>query len=175
MKNLAGVANASAFIHQELLAAGISEVVHAVPVRGEVPTNITGVLRKDDVEFFTFVRAWYYWSVDGMVPVEIAWEMYNDPNGRNDVRVAGHCGCPPPEDPWVRYYDEDGNQLYPAEQEAEYRRLVKKGIAREDRAIRFVTNPAAEATRTVVESYNIDTAVGLKLFVDTLRKHGLVD
>ena len=43
-----------------------------------------------------FTRAWYYWCVSGYVPLHVAEEMYENPNGRKDIRANGHCGCPPP-------------------------------------------------------------------------------
>jgi len=49
---------------------------------------------------FVFVRRWSYWSVTGYVPLDTAVKMYRDPIGKRDVRVAGHCGCPPPEE-WI--------------------------------------------------------------------------
>ena len=61
--------------------------------------------------------------VECMVSLEAAKEMYDDEVGAKFVRVAGHCGCPPPEE--------------------------------------------------FVQSYHIDTMPGLKLFVETARKHGL--
>lgn len=35
-----------------------------------------------------------------MSPLNVAIEMYENPNGRKDIRVAGHCGCPHPSE-WV--------------------------------------------------------------------------
>jgi len=61
--------------------------------KDEVPYHIIGVL--GDI---TFKRAWYYWRVQGNVPLKIAKKMYEDPIGKKDVRVSGHCGCPPPKE-----------------------------------------------------------------------------
>jgi len=34
------------------------------------------------------------------MPLGAAEELYEDPVGHRDVRVVGHCACPPPKD-WV--------------------------------------------------------------------------
>ena len=99
MKNLAGVPMCDVYIRAELEAAGIPIV--EVPLDNtEVPYRLIGQLGN-----FEFRRAWYYWIVSGRVPLEIAKELYANPIGKKDVRVTGHCGCPPPEDPWITYYD----------------------------------------------------------------------
>ncbi len=96
MRNLAGDERANESITDELEAAGIERV--AIDRHGEVPATIGGRLGA-----FTFRRAWYYWMVEGPMPLEVARRLYADPIGVADVRVAGHCGCPPP-DEWA----EDG-------------------------------------------------------------------
>lgn len=104
MRNLAGDERCDASIRDELEAAGI-EIVAGEPTNSEVAGCLTGKLGA-----FTFRRAWYYWVACGAVPLAIAEELYADPIGRKDVRVAGHCGCPPPAD-WADHFDTDGKQL----------------------------------------------------------------
>jgi len=91
MRNLAGDRNCDAEIRNELVQAGIKIVQHRERLRSEVPASITGKLG-----IFEFERAWYYWMVSGNVPLAVAQEMYENPVGKQDVRVIGHCGCPPP-------------------------------------------------------------------------------
>jgi len=123
MKNLAGVQECDKDIRKELTEAGIRMV--AVPKGNtEVPFSVIGQL-----SYFTFRRAWYYWVVEGDVPLAVAQEMYATEVGKRDVRVVGHCGCPPPEE-W--------------------------------------------AIGGFVRAYHIDSQEGLKLFADTIRKHGLM-
>ena len=129
MKNLAGDKDCDETIREELRRCRVPAVYTPSESRGEVPSWLTGRLGA-----FTFSRRWYYWSAEGEVPVSVAWELYEDPVGKSDVRVAGHCGCPPPEAPWAKK-DSHGDD--------------------------------------VIRNYHIDTEVGLRLFVDTLRKHGL--
>lgn len=48
-----------------------------------------------------FTRAWYYWVVCGVdMPLADANELYEDPVGRKDIRVAGYAGNASPEK-WV--------------------------------------------------------------------------
>jgi hypothetical protein len=122
MINLAGVAECDRYIERELRRAGIAAVV-GERSENEVAAAITGKIGP-----FTLWRAWRYWVVKGPMPLAVAREMYDDPVGVDDVRVAGHCGCPPP-DEWAR----DG----------------------------------------VIDTYHIDTEVGLRVFVDAVKRHGL--
>jgi hypothetical protein len=97
MINLAGKEDCDNHIRVELTKAFIPIVEVEKDLRHyEVPFTLIGKLGD-----FTFKRLWYYWVVKGKVPMAAAKEMYANPNGVKDVRVAGHCGCPPPEE-WAR-------------------------------------------------------------------------
>ena len=92
MINLAGVYSCDEFIRGELAQAKIDIITVPIDTRQyEVPFTLKGELGP-----FKFYRAWYYWVVNGPMPLAMANRIYDDPNGRLDVRVAGHCGCPPP-------------------------------------------------------------------------------
>ena len=95
MQNLAGNPNCDKYIECELNRCGIEIIKNEANLRNEVPATIEGKLGK-----FRFVRAWYYWMVDGPVPLDIAGKLYSDPVGKTDIRVMGHCGCPSP-DEWA--------------------------------------------------------------------------
>lgn len=69
--------------------------------KSEVPYHVIGNLGDGK---FIFKRAWYYWMVKGNVPIKIANQLYKDPLGEKDVRVVGHCGCPPPKK-WAENID----------------------------------------------------------------------
>jgi hypothetical protein len=88
---------------------------------------------------YVFQRAWYYWVVHGPVPIEVAKELYADEVGKTDIRVAGHCGCPPPEAPWISWITPEGRKV----------------------------------AKAYVLTYHIDTELGLYIFVQALKKHGL--
>jgi hypothetical protein len=123
---MAGVPDCDKYIQAELLEAGIeirsgaenwkytppktrnnglvvvanwNDYMETWECKGEVPYHIIGVLGDT-----TFKRAWYYWMVKCMVPLEVAEKMYEDPIGKKDVRVSGHCGCPPPNE-WCKDID----------------------------------------------------------------------
>jgi hypothetical protein len=168
LKNLAGDQHCDREIRRELERARI-EIVEGERTRSEVPYTVTGYLNG-----WTFRRAWYYWVAEGQLPLEAAQKLYADPVGKSDVRVDGHCGCPPPEDPWVAYFDADGWRLCsdPDGKHAEqWASMQSKGFipSLEEKRQRFVPDAAAVAARTVVEAYHIDSEVGLRLFADTLR------
>lgn len=100
MRNLAGFSlrHTDAYIEDELTEACIPIESRRVPDHPEIKTTLYG-----RTEQYVFERVWSYWIVHGPVPIETAWEMYNDPRGEISVRVAGHCGCPEPVDPWIRH------------------------------------------------------------------------
>ena len=130
MINLAGVVECDQAITVELIRAGITPVTLPVELSKphEVPYSVVGLLggellieqmnrypedsiirstlgvdyiRSHHQAPFVFTRGWYYWRVSGFIPLPIAEILYEDPVGRKDVRVAGHCGCPPPRD-WTK-------------------------------------------------------------------------
>jgi hypothetical protein len=103
--NLAGRTDADDYIRREFTRCGI-DCVNVERTNSEVPYTIIGKLGD-----FTFRRAWYYYIVEGEVPLTIANKLYNDPVGRTDVRVDGHCGCPAPQEPWISIYDKEGKKL----------------------------------------------------------------
>lgn len=175
MKNLAGDPHCDEEIRRELKRARI-ELVEGERSKHEVAASVTGKLGE-----FVFKRAWYYWVVQGPVPLEVARELYADPVGNTDVRVAGHCGCPPPEHPWVEYYDAQGLLValdVGGKEREQFRVMIAGGhLTEADRALYHFVDSEAErdsvSVRSVVESYHIDSEVGLRLFADTLRKAGL--
>lgn len=141
MINLAGNPDCDHAIRRELKEAGVDLVFHERRSTHEVPASITGEILEGK---FTFRRAWYYWVVSGDVNIETARKMYAD-ESRRDVRVAGHCGSPPPDD-WAR----------PTEKE------IKSVCQREG-----VTYDLLKNCRYVT-TYHIDTQEGLNFFVKSV-------
>lgn len=95
MENLAGQPHAPVAVREEMAKAGIEPKAHYLHTgKGEVPADVGGV-----VHSCYFTRAWSYWTVVCHMPMHLAREMYyeNGKIGRYQIRVAGHCGCPPPE------------------------------------------------------------------------------
>lgn len=126
MKNLAHNENCDAVIIEELEKAGIKpfKTSQSDKPHYDVPYAVIGALGSEylddenqrmfdrigtrpeflkDMASFVFTRAWYYWCVSGYVPLPIAEEMYANPNGKSDIRVAGHCACPPPSEWMVKH------------------------------------------------------------------------
>lgn len=171
MKNLAGRPDCDAEIRYELTRARI-EIVEGERSTHEVAASVTGKLGA-----FLFQRAWYYWMANGPMPIELARELYADPVGRTDVRAGGHCACPPPDEYGAVYYDADGKMLYDDPDGTELQKsehfLAKGFITAEQVArYRFVSDRKAAAIRIEVDSYHIDSEVGLRLFADTIRRIG---
>lgn len=169
MKNLAGNADADEFIKKELERARIP-VKQIDQTDGEVPYSLIGRLG-----IFWFRRAWYYWVIEGLVPIEVAEELYADPVGKTDIRVNGYAGGAPPED-WAISLTEDGAKVFPVAQESQYCQIEKDIAPRKlyDQEPVFSDDPEAVGAKQYVTVYHIDTEVGLRVFVDTLRAHGLV-
>lgn len=168
MKNLAGDKDCDRDVERELTRCKI-EIVRGDRTDREVPASITGKLGP-----FTFRRAWYSWVVDGPMPLEVARELYADPVGKTDVRAGGDAGCRPPET-WADYFDADGRLLThdpDGKQAAEWDRLAPQLLPNAPRP-NFVPDAPAVAAKAFVDTYHVDTEIGLRLLVDTIRRYGL--
>lgn len=165
MKNLAGCKECDDVIEMELKKAKIP-IVTVSKSNSEVPYTLIGILvtNHHEVIGFTFKRAWTYWIVKGKVPLKIAEELYDNPIGKVDIRVAGHCGCPPPkewafpeENVFLDYLKE--NKIVDGITNGELAKLCNNGIIKGDR---FVT------------TYHIDSQEGLNLFAETIKKLSVI-
>lgn len=175
MENLAGRSNATEVIQRELARCGIEPFIDPDYRHPEVHTNTLGRLKTEHGEY-RFHRNWHYWVVNGPVPLEIAKRMYAHPVGRNDIRVDGHCGWPPPEAPWVTWHLPDGREVIPFNQKAEF----EKFMAQDDfmgRSMReayakyeFHDDPASIGATPTIDCYHIDSELGLYLFVQFLTE-----
>lgn len=170
MKNLAGVKTCDETIRKELTKAG-AEILSIDLTRSEVPYTLIG-----KVGSWTLTRAWYYWvarPIEGAkgMPLSAATEMHNKkyPSEMFDedtysiyghsIRVAGHCGCPPPEE-WAML---DMDVLVPQVEalgitDTTYGNLAKllnEGVLKGDR---------------YVDCYHIDSQEGLNEFVRTVKR-----
>lgn len=174
LPNLAGVKGCDVEIRKELKRAGITKL-RRVPFKdrdkNEVPTSVTGLLTKDGKVVFKLTRLWYYWVVEGFVPLDVARVLYKNPIGREDVRVDGHCGRPSPEE-WAFPKEEvlyglgiykKPDKKHPYGQSPTYGELAEMCNSGKIDAPRFV------------DTYHIDSQEGLDFFVQTIRAHGLID
>lgn len=170
MKNLAGDKGCDDVIRGELTRAKIPIIQVELDERHhEVPFTLEGRLGD-----FVFQRDWSYYRVHGLVPMKLAQELYEDPCGRDDVRVEGHCGCPAPEEPWISYYDADGYHLQDFKSKQQFEE-AKRFIKNYDEVIkdyRFVECPSAVG-HAFITHYHIDSVLGLRIFADGLRRYCL--
>lgn len=165
MINLVGRNDSDIWCASELAAAGID--IDAQGRRyGETRTRVAGRIGE-----FIFTRAWRYWMVRGRVPLDVAQRLYADPIGRTDVRAAGHCACPPP-DEWVEWFDGDEKVWIDPDgsQEREWRAFDAKGIFNSTAMPRFAAT--TDGLQAYVTTYHIDSAEGLRLFADAVRAIG---
>jgi hypothetical protein len=174
MINLAGNQNCDGVIEQELKRSGIEIIQRDARFDSEVPASIFGKLGP-----FIFTRAWHYWIVEGWTPLNVAEELYKDAVGRTDIRVAGHCGCPPPEKPWIVWKTTGNHAVLSISAEIKFINLIKDNPSLTDiltdiyNQFVFSDGPALIGAKPYIENYHIDTEIGLRLFADTIRKYGL--
>jgi len=182
MRNLAGVKEADVFIQEELLLAGIDAVKGELN-KGEVPYTITG-----KVGNWSFRRAWYYWIASAPegegLPLVAAQELHNRPypiEGDNRpktygqvVRVGGDCGCPPPEE-GATHYDAQGLELVvdPEGKELAQAKICLNKmphLQKDFEKLRFVLSLDGIVAKSVVDSYHIDSQLGLNEFARVVRE-----
>jgi hypothetical protein len=172
MRNLAGRTDCDVYIREELSRARIPIVPHPEPGKDEVPASIMGKLGA-----FTFQRSWYYWIVNGPLPIGAARAIYADPEGKATVRAAGHGGCVDP-DEWARWEDADGNFLE-VDEDGSREASAKDFDARygiDDAGVRYVKSlDEVPDRRGIIDCYHIDDQAGLRLFADTLVAFHLDD
>jgi hypothetical protein len=161
MKNLAGNEECDLIISEELRRCKIPAVQVEKSV-GEVPYSLIGTLGP-----IRFERAWYYWVVEGPVPLDVAIQLYEDPVGRTDIRVAGHCGCPPPES-WAQWYMSTGEIVLSLKEKTQIEGFPI--IAKDIGPVVFSDDPKSLGASAFVESYHIDTEIGLRVFADSIRR-----
>ena len=165
MDNLAGQQSNCA-ITKELNLAGIPIIAHEEMLRTEPITNLTGKLGE-----FTFKRAWYYWVVGGLVPLKTAQKLYANPIGKKDVRVVGHCACPPPEE-WSKPSNEVQERIIESFGYKEDMDINEKFDFWKINEDKF--KEECKKRDQYIHHYHIDSQEGLNLFVKTIKENGLV-
>lgn len=129
----------------------------------------------------------YYWRVNGLVPLSKAIKLYADKVGRDKIRVAGHCGCPPPEAPYVTWIAPDGKHVISMQNKIDSEGYVNRGREAFDKGEEpslmaeigakilkenyFSDNPAMDYNaKGYVNAYHIDSDEALRIFVDELKR-----
>jgi hypothetical protein len=164
MNNLAGREWADETIKLELKDAGIPISKFFGQHKHEVPWTYQGKLFG-----WTFTRAWYYWVVEGVLPLPVARYLYEQDKDKA-IRVAGHCGSPPPEDPWLENYDANGYALYHTEKEPPKESIMHTIWTDVQLSGSYTDTPMAVAPYSYVTCYHIDSQAGLTLFANTIKK-----
>jgi hypothetical protein len=182
MINLAGKEDCDHHIADELLRAGI-DTIEVPKSEGEVPFSIEGRLGHPEsgLGFIRLWRAWYYWVAVGNIPLSVAKVLYDHPEGKKTVRVDGHCACPAPEAPWIKWINAETGQEMMAQ--ADYEAQCKKysditkddalwTILYEDMPKKYQIVPAPELHGGVqcVTCYHIDSQAGLLLYAQEVTK-----
>lgn len=135
---------------------------------GEIKTRYTS-----DYKGFHFHRAWSYWVVTGPMPLSHAIELHQDPIGRDDIRIAGHCGCPAPEAPWVKWLTPEGKEVISTSEWKKGLDLEKSpvlgSIVSEMKENCVANDDPASIAKGYVMMYHIDSEAGLRIFVDKIN------
>lgn len=162
-------------LSEELTRCGIEVVVNENLVKGEPYTNITGKFGR-----LIFHRAWYYWCVYGLVPIDIAEKIYAHPIGKTDVRISGHAGCVAPVRPWIKWIEiNSGKEVLSNTAKIEYDDGMKRydenthmgKIWREEFNNHiFNDDPKSIPAQAFVDSYHIDTESGLYVFIEHIKE-----
>ena len=178
LPNLAGHPDPDPIILRELARARIPATRLQERGTGEVKYTVIG--KYGPLEFR---RAWYYWVVEGPVPLEVAQKLYADPVGSTDIRVGGDCGCPPPERPRVTWTNpKTGKQVWSIltpdgkDSRATYLEACQNcpSLKGQEDCDEWVDDPATTpGLMGTVDIYHVDTEVGLRLLIDTLREAGI--
>lgn len=167
MKNLAGSAEADRDVEQELTRCGI-EIVRGDRSTGEVKTSITGRLEVGG-KVWTFSRAWYYWIVSGETPLNVAENLYADPVGRQDIRVAGHCGRPAPSE-WITWLTPEGKKILSTKDEKNFDDMIVNHPDFAEHKAKHVFSDIPEALgKPYIRSYHIDSELGLYVFANAIK------
>lgn len=162
----------TAITKAELVAAGITPMPLHEKDRGEVPSSVQGKYKG-----FEFRRAWYYWTVEGLVPLGVALEMHKNPNAVKDVRVNGHCCRPEPGAPGGNAVEYDLETEKIVVDDEEWKRgldILKDDVFQMMWQGGHVPRSQAGPKRArYIVSYHIDTQEGLNCFMDYIRKHSV--
>lgn len=162
MINLAGKNDSNDFIKDELTRAGIDII--DVDTYGECGANYEGELTVNDQKY-KFSRAWYYWIVSGLVPIDIAKKLYDHPEGRKNIRVNGCAGNQDPEK-HSTFIDKNRKQQLPTNEYNE----IKKFRLWDSVKDKYKVSDNKDEFDQYIDLYHIDSQAGLLYFVETLKR-----
>ena len=159
MINLAGNKECDKTIREELSQANIPIIELGAKMEREVPSSVIGLLNG-----FKFIRAWYYWMVFGDMPLEYAKDIYSKYKDLN-IRVAGHCGNPPPEE-WCEPKDWR-EKCKPTVD----RYILTKEISMDE--CNKLCNEIRNQGEQFIKTYHVDTQEGLNKLAETIINNNI--
>ena len=159
MINLAGNKDCDRIIKDELERACIPISFEFAPLNSEVHYSKVGYLANGKIKF---TRAWTYWVVEGKIPAEIAWKIYNHPEGKKTVRIGGHCGCPSPAEYGLTWFDSKTGQIIVSQEE--YAKIQNICQKYEEKVVNNYTPDIGQPKTQYATLYHIDEQAGLLLF-----------
>ena len=169
MENLAGDSSCDSVIRKELSEAKIP-MRDVGPSRREVPYTVEG--RLGPIKFW---RAWYYWIVEGYIPLNIAAEIYANPIGRRDVRTDGYAGNYDPEK-WVIHIRKEYDKYAPYIESGGLPPDIGHVFGKDPEKARqsfLETMEKLKRESEFITCYHIDSQEGLNFFVEIVKKYGL--
>jgi hypothetical protein len=115
----------------------------------------------------------YYWIVTGYMPMPQAWELWLDPLGRRSVRVEGHCNCPPPVSPWIKWFTTDTKKpVASLKDREEFLPMVEKGLVTQAEMDKYHfadMHQGGTDAKAYVTLYHVDDLAGLRLITDVIK------
>lgn len=144
-------------VKEELLIANIP-VLELGVMDKEVKTKYIGILNG-----FVFQRAWYYWVVKGNMPLNFAEQLYEKYKGLN-IRVAGHCGNPAPEE-WAC------NKDYDKLSKPYVDKFLNDEISMEE--LNKISKDLWKQGEQVINMYHVDTQLGLCKLAEMIRENNI--
>lgn len=168
MENVAGldIDKTDKILEDELKLAGIDIVRHNERIsHPEVNTHISGKLNG-----WEFRRNWYYWVGVGMMPIEIARDIFALEAGKRYIRAGGDCTCPPP-DSYVKVWILGGRKVIPEDEEDKFKKLINDGLVSRNILEEYIfsDDPEGIGANAFVESYHVDTQLGLYILAEKIK------
>lgn len=147
---------------EDLICAGINNIKH-IPETEKDREQMVGCLHTKYGEITVTKGHSYYWMVSCKIPLALADKLYEHPEGRRSVRVAGHCMAPAPIE-WADYFNAEGK---PMARKAEWDKLSEESkttiFADLKDKYDWVEDPSKTGIPFIL-NYHIDSQAGLLLF-----------
>lgn len=115
----------------------------------------------------------YYWMVSGLMPLDLAEELYAQPDGRA-ARPGGHCAAPPPADQakWIEPCGREGCADWKEQRNEAEKMFPHAPVHRAELLARMDRGACARtpAARPFLFSWHVDTLDALRLLGQYIRR-----